>query len=148
MVKVKIRPNLHIFDDYDSEVYIRAGDVHDLQPRMLRSHKIKNALFNGDMQLVEGKVEFFIKGHKVTIEAGSNFAIVEENGKILKKCLHIEEGKEEIPQEAKPNAMDSLQSDVSSSNDLPSSTVSSTIDKNKELPKSDALFNIGGKTNG
>ena len=61
MIQIKLRKNLRIFDNYDTDFYIKAGEVKELNDRLLKSYSIKSALMRGDLILVDGDIEFKFK---------------------------------------------------------------------------------------
>jgi hypothetical protein len=98
LVKVTLRPNLRYHEEYQADFEIRAGEIKEIKPQMLKSYAIRALLWAGDLILVEGEVNFTLKTAKVTIKAGDNFATVLEDGKVHYRNLDTREFVEAMPQ--------------------------------------------------
>ena len=68
-IKVKLRENRRIIDEYDCDFYIKAGEVKILNPRVLKSYALRQHILNGDLILVEGEVEFVFKDSLFRVSA-------------------------------------------------------------------------------
>jgi hypothetical protein len=62
-MKVRLRPNLRFFDDFDSDFNITSKQTSVSVPaRSLQSYAIKSGLMKGDLIPTSGECSFFFKG--------------------------------------------------------------------------------------
>jgi hypothetical protein len=86
-VFVKLRENLRVLDDYDTDFTIKVGEEKELPERVMRSIVIRNMLWKGELILTKGSVAFPLKMGAIEIVGGSNIATLQEDGKTFKKDL-------------------------------------------------------------
>ena len=87
-VKVIVPPNIRVFSDPDSDVDLFSGHTFVLTPRQLRSITLRGALRDGRVRIIEGRVEFPLRGGKITVEgmpSGNTFVMITDADGTQKK---------------------------------------------------------------
>ena len=69
MIEVKLRDNFRMFDDFDTDFVISAGEKKVLPERDLKAYQIKQYLYHGHLKVVTGEILLMIKGFPCYISA-------------------------------------------------------------------------------
>lgn len=92
MLKVKLKDNKRVLDIEEANFHIKVGEVVELPEKYIKSYDIKDYLFTGILQVVEGEILFQYKIAKVYISAKyPNRAFGIEYGSIFYKDLTCDE---------------------------------------------------------
>ena len=69
MIKVKLKSNKRVLDIDEISFSIKVGEIKELQEKDLRLYELKDYLWNGILEVVEGEVRFLVKDAPIWISA-------------------------------------------------------------------------------